>query len=297
MTTTEIMVFLAICRHKNISRAAEELYISQASLSAHLKTLEAELGCTLLIRRKGKRSLSLTTQGQAFYQLALQYQNLMQKMSALDKGEALETLQISAISSVGNYILPPVLRYFLEKYPRIRLTMQDIEAEEAFLSIIGGKTDMAFSTAKMETDQIVAIPFLRDPFTILCTADAPFAQTVTLKELSNWDEVYLRWSAEYEFWHQTAFGVESLCQFQLDLPNHLPLFVDRPGKWALVPQSVADKLCSDGKLRQCSPTFRVPDRTLYILRRRDNAESDSIHCFLDALREVLKQPFGDNLLL
>ena len=280
MTTTEIMVFLAICRHKNISRAAEELYISQASLSAQLKTLEAELGCTLLIRRKGKRSLSLTTQGQAFYQLALQYQNLMQKMSALDKGEALETLQISAISSVGNYILPPVLKHFLGKYPRIRLTMQDIEAEEAFLSIIGGKTDMAFSTAKMETDQIVAIPFLRDPFTILCTADAPFAQTVTLKELSNWDEVYLRWSAEYEFWHQTAFGVESLCQFQLDLPNHL-----------------ADKLCSDGKLRQCSPTFRVPDRTLYILRRRDNAESDSIHCFLDALREVLKQPFGDNLLL
>ena len=119
MTTTEIMVFLAICRHKNISRAAEELYISQASLSAHLKTLEAELGCTLLIRRKGKRSLSLTTQGQAFYQLALQYQNLMQKMSALDKGETLETLQISAISSVGNYILPPVLRYFLEKYTYI----------------------------------------------------------------------------------------------------------------------------------------------------------------------------------
>lgn len=297
MTNTEIMVFLAICRHKNISRAAEELYITQASLSAHLKALEAELGCTLLIRRKGKRSLSLTTQGQAFYDLALQYQDIMQKMSTVDKGAPLEKLQVSAINSVGNYILPPAWKRFLDRYPHIRLTVQNIEAEAAFLSIIGGKTDIAFSTAKMETDQIVATPFLRDPFTVLCAADAPFPETVALKDLPHWDEIYIRWSAEYEFWHQSTFGAEPLSQFQLELLEQIELFVSRPGKWALVPQSVADHLCAVSPLRRCVPAFRIPDRSIYILRRRDNAEADSIRCFLDTLREVLQQPYGDNLLL
>jgi len=297
MTNTEIIAFLSICRHKNISKAAEELYISQASLSAHLKALEAELGCTLLIRRKGKRSLSLTTQGQAFYRLALQYQDIVQKMNMVSKGTTYGKLRVSAIDSVGNYILPPVVKRFLEAYPHIQLSLQNFEAEAVFSHIVRGKTDIAFSTAKMETDQIVATPFLRDPFTIICAADAPFSETVALKELSRWDEVYIRWSAEYEFWHQSTFGSELLSQFQLDLLDQIQLFVSRPGKWALVPQSVADYLCSVSSLCLCQPAFRVPDRTIYILRSRDNADTEIIRCFMDTLREVLLQPYGEQFLL
>lgn len=297
MTNTEIMVFLSICRHKNISKAAEELYLTQASLSAHLKALETELGIPLIIRGKGRRSLSLTPQGQTFHQLALQYQDIMQKMSTLDKETTSGVLQISAIDSVGNYILPPAVKRFLETYPNRRLYMQNYEAEAAFLSIVSGKTDIAFSTAKMETDQIVATPFLQDPFTVLCSEDAPFGETVTLSTLPYWDEVYIRWSAEYEFWHQSTFGTEPLSQFQLDLLDQISLFVSRPGKWALVPQCVADQLCAHASLRQCAPAFRIPDRTIYLLRRRDNADSDSIRSFLDVLREVLAPTYGDRFLL
>ena len=67
MTAVDIEVFLAVCRHKNISKAAEVLHITQATLSIRLKALEEELGYPLLLRGKGKRSLSLTAQGQVFY--------------------------------------------------------------------------------------------------------------------------------------------------------------------------------------------------------------------------------------
>ena len=296
MTHSEIEAFFAICRHKSISKAAQELYITQSSLSTRLKTLEEALGCPLLLRAKGKREISLTAQGQAFYDLALQYRDVMHKMEAVGKGTVLESLRVSAIDSVGNYLLPPVMERFLRKYPHIRLSLQEMEAERTFLSIIRGKTDLAFSTAKVETDQIVATTFLADPFTLICAADAPYGDQVTLDELIPWNEVYIRWSADYEFWHRSTFGTEALSQIKLDIMGQIGLFVRQPGKWTIAPKSVADQLCTDPRLRQCAPAFAIPDRFLYILRHRDNAETANILAFLDTLQEVLEEQNTKGLL-
>lgn len=297
MTHSEIEAFFSVCRHKNISKAAEALFITQSSLSTRLKTLEEDLGCPLLIRSKGKREISLTAQGQAFYDLALQYREVMQKMSAVGKGAPTESLRVSTIDSVGNYLLPPVLDRFLKKFPQIQLSLQEMEAEQTCLSIIHGKTDLAFSTAKVETDEIVATPFLSDPFTLICSADAPYGHQVTLDELIPWNEVYIRWSADYEFWHQSTFGTEARSQIRLDIMGQIQLFVSQPGKWTIAPRSVAQLLCASPALRQCTPAFRIPDRMIYILRHRDNAETVNINRFTDTLHEVLAENGTEGLLL
>lgn len=83
MTHLEIEAFLAICKHKTISKAAAELFISQSTLSERLKTLEGKLNHTLLLRHKGIREITLTPEGHTFYNLALQYKELIEKMNAL----------------------------------------------------------------------------------------------------------------------------------------------------------------------------------------------------------------------
>lgn len=296
MTAIDIEVFLAVCRHKNISKAAEALHITQATLSIRLKALEEELGYALILRGKGKRSLSLTAQGQVFYQLALQHQEILQKMKSVDQTMAQESLQLSTISSVGNYLLPPVLDRFMEDYPQFSLSVYSMEAEAASLSILHGKTDMALSTAKMETDQIAATPFLRDPFTVICSAHSPYPDTVSLKDLPPWHEVYVKWSAEYEFWHKSTFNNQPH-QFHVELMGQLELFVSRPNKWALVPQSVANYFQNASSLRECTPTFSIPDRSIYILRPKDNADTLGIQCFINTLRTVLHAQYGDHFLL
>ena len=72
MTHAGIECFLAICRHKTGSAAAQALYITQPSLSARLKLLEQELGSPLFYRHKGCREMTLTATGKAFYELALE---------------------------------------------------------------------------------------------------------------------------------------------------------------------------------------------------------------------------------
>ncbi|MBQ2865845.1 MAG: LysR family transcriptional regulator [Clostridia bacterium] len=297
MTHTEIEAFFAICRHKSISGAAADLYITQSSLSTRLKTLEDTLGCPLLIRGKGKRDITLTAQGQAFYDLALQYRDILQKMSSVGRSVLSEKLRVSAINSVGNYLLPPVLDRFVEKHPHIPLTVQDMEAENACISIIRGQTDMAFSTAKVQNDQIVATPFLNDPFTLICSHDAPYSDNVALEQLSISDEVYIKWSADYEFWHQSVFGSHYIPQISLELMGQIELFVSKSGKWALVPRSIAAQVCRDERIRQCEPAFVVPDRSIYILRHRDNAESDVIRLFMETIAEVFGESDVQGLML
>lgn len=297
MTHSEIEAFLAVCRHRKISKAAEELFVSQSSLSIRLKTLEEDLGCPLLQRGKGKREIALTTQGQAFYSLALQYQNIIQKMETVGKGNVLERLHVSAINSVGNHLMPPIFERFTEKYPHIHLTVQDMEAEMACASILRGKTDLAFSTANVQTDQIMATPFLADPMTVLHSADLKLPDLVDLEMLLLSNEVYIKWSAEYAYWHRSVFGADFVPQIELELMGQIELFVSKPDKWAFVPKSVADNLCCTSDLRQSTPAFPIPARTLYMLRHRDNAETANICCFLDILREVLLERNAEGLLL
>ncbi len=297
MTHSEIEAFFSACRHKNITKAAEELFITQSSLSTRLKTLEETLGCALLIRSKGKREISLTAQGQAFYDLARQYRDIVQKMGAVGRDAAAANLYISAIDSVGNYLLPPVLERFLKHYPHIRLSLQEMEAEMTCLSIIRGKTDLAFSTSKVETDQIVAIPFLSEPFALICSTESPYGDQVALEDLIPENEIYIRWSADYEFWHQSAFGPVPLYQAHLDIMGQIELFVSQPGKWTFAPKSVAEHLCSSPRLRQCIPSFRIPNRSLYLLRHRDTAETANVRCFLDTLRDVLLEQNTEGMLL
>ena len=296
MNKLEIEAFLSVCRHKNISKAAEELFINQSSLSTRIKALEDRLGCPLLLRSKGKREITLTAQGQTFYNLALQYQEIVDKMVSVGRGGVEDELRISTINSVGNYMMPPAFRRFIAEYPHIKITVQDMEAEMACTSIIRSKTDIAFSTGKMETEQIVAVPFMREPFTLICSPDFSCPDTVTLDDLPAWDEVYIKWSAEYNFWHQSTFGNHPH-NFELELMGQIDLFVNQPGKWAIVPGSVADWLCKSSGLRQCTPDFPIPPRTIYILRHRDAAESPCIRNFLDILREELKEKYENYLLL
>ena len=297
MTQPEIEAFLSICRNKSISKAAEELYISQSALSLRLKALEETLGTPLLLRGKGKREVILTAAGQSFYELALQYQDITYKMETLSQTTHVEKLRISAINSVGNYLLPPVFDRFLAKYPRVQLTIQDMEAERVSLSIALGKTDIAFTTAKVQTDEIVATRFLTDPMTVICSTDSDYPDTVTLEQLPPQEEIYVMWCADLEYWHQSTFGADPAAYVCLELMGQIPFFVARPGKWAIVPQSVADSLKGTPGIRQCKPAFPIPDRTVYILRNRDNAETVNIHCFLETLREVLAENGTQGLVL
>lgn len=80
MDQKDIMIFLELVRCRNISKTAENLYLSQSAVSSRLKALEEEMGCQLVLRSKGQRSVDLTRQGEEFISVAERWKLLWRKL-------------------------------------------------------------------------------------------------------------------------------------------------------------------------------------------------------------------------
>ena len=284
MTNTGIECFLAICRHKTASAAARALYITQPSLSARLKILEQEVGAQLFYRNKGSREMQLTDVGHEFYQLAVQYESLINKMKQLGD-EKKNTLRISCFSSLDTYFLPPVYRLFLHKYPQFSLQIQDVGNLSVTQGILRGETDIAFSTSSFSHSQIQRIPIFSEPMVLVCAADSVLQGPVTLSGLPPHNEILVGWSYEFISWHQEFFD-NFQPQFRVSTMIQLRQFLEEEKGWSIVPLSVAKGLAAEGNIRQLDTDMLLPRRQTSCLVSIHRPVS-ALDAFLDCLRQEL----------
>lgn len=287
ITQNGIEAFLAICRLRSISRAAEELFLSQSSLSVRIKTLENELGTTLFVRKKGQREVALTTTGKEFYEIALAYEKLMDRVEKLRRVHH-EKLRVSSLNSLGAYILPESYTLFMEKHPEMGLVIQDYEFGQACKSILRGNTDLAFNTSNSVTDRITAMPVFSEGFCLICSRKSTYPETVSADMLSVKNEVYVDWYGGFDEYHTSVFGDEppQLC---LDMMSQLKIFVEKPQNWAIVPTSVARGLVQNSDIRIVKAAFDLPERTVYCLYSAEEELNAYSRMFLQCLAAILRQ--------
>lgn len=286
MTDTGIEAFLAICRHRSISKAATELFIGQSSLSIRLKTLEKEIGCPLFYRSKGSYEMVLTEEGKRFYQLSLQYQEIVRNMRAI--GTKKSRLRVSAINSVATYLLPPVCDQFMKEQPGVHLEIQDMTMTVACQKLIQGETNLAFTTEAPNSQQIKTEVVLREPMVLICSAESGYPGKIELRALPIAHEVYVEWDRGFADWHRNVWGADAVPQIQLEIMGQLQMFVVKKNVWAVVPLSVADGLLAAG-IRRLVPDIPLPDREIYALQKR-GAGIEAAQIFLNMTRHLWHIP-------
>lgn len=115
-------IFYTVANHGNITKASEELLISQPAISKAIKNLEEQLGGTLFIRTK--RGVILTEEGKEFYKYikqAMEYiQNAESKFTDLINLET-GTIRIGISTTLTKEFLLPYLEIFHSKYPNINI--------------------------------------------------------------------------------------------------------------------------------------------------------------------------------
>ena len=287
VTHSGIEAFLTICRSKSITQAAEALFVSQSSLSVRLKALENELSTTLFQRKKGQREIVLTKSGREFYEIALEYEKVMNRIEKMRR-EHYKKLCISSINSLGAYILPESYERFMEKYPDVGLVIRDQELGEACKSILQGRTDLAFNTGYNVPETITAMPVFSEKCTFICSKNSTYPEVVSPDMLNVKNEVYVEWDRSFDRFHASVFGDNSP-QLRLDIMSQLRIFVEKPNHWAIVPISVARGLEQIADIQQRKASFALPKRTVYCLHSSESdLEEQSIH-FLKCLKETLFQ--------
>lgn len=284
MTNTGIECFLAICRHKTASAASRALYITQPSLSARLKVLEQEVGAPLFYRNKGSREMQLTNIGHEFYQLALQYEVLINKMKTLGD-EKKNTLRIACFSSLDTYLLAPVYKLFLQTNPQFSLQIQDVGNLSVTQGILQGETDLSFTSGNIYISQLQKVPIFSEPMVLICAADSTLQGPVTQSELTPQNEVLVKWSYDFTHWHQEVFGY-SMPPLCVSTMMQLQQFLEQEKGWSIVPLSVAKGLTAEGNIRQLETDMPLPRREIsYVINPK--RPIPALDAFLDCLRQVL----------
>jgi LysR family cys regulon transcriptional activator len=137
----------------NVSVAADALFTSQPGISKQIRQLEDELGVPIFIRQ-GKRLAALTAGGEvivATARRALQELNNLKRVGAEFKSEDTGTLAIATTHTQARYVLPPVLKRFAERYPKVRLLLHQ-----------GNPVQVAEQTQRADVDVGIATEAIAD---------------------------------------------------------------------------------------------------------------------------------------
>lgn len=142
MDTKYLTYILTIAKHKNMTKAAEELYVSQSSLSQYLSKLEQEVGTPLFFRAKGE--LALTPAGQMYIHAASQVlqikKQLYKDISALDSQT---NLMIGATSQFALQMLSEIIPAFKSMYPNVNIEITEGNLSNITKLLLEEQLDMA----------------------------------------------------------------------------------------------------------------------------------------------------------
>src|SRR4051812_28718304 len=188
VTLTQLRAFLAVVRTGSVRAAAEELVVTQPSVSAAIAALSRELGAELT-ERSG-RSVRPSAAGEAFAPFAAHVVGLLaqgeEAVREVRDGEARE-LRIAAVTTAAEHLLPALLGGFTREHPGARLAMDVANRERVFRRLGTHEADVAMRGARPAHAALVSAPFSTNAMVVIAPpGDAlAAAASVDLAELAD----------------------------------------------------------------------------------------------------------------
>jgi len=157
MHPRSLKTFLAVARHRNITRAAREVHLAQSSVSDQIQSLESELGVTLFTR--SRQGLDLTASGEALKPYAEEMLQLAEEARIAVEattGTTAATVTIGALETIATVKLPQWLAAFRGDHPEIGLRLKIAGSNVLLRQLEEGEIDVAFCFDKGGLDERLA---------------------------------------------------------------------------------------------------------------------------------------------
>lgn len=185
-TLHQLKVFEAVARHSSFTRAAEELFLTQPTVSMQVKQLSKAVGMPLF-EQVGKR-LYLTQAGKELYTTCREiFDRLSQfEVSIADmKGLKQGTLRLAVVTT-AKYVIPRLLGPFCQRYPGIDVSLTVTNHERVIDNLIDNRDDLYILSQPPEDLDVSIHSFLENPLVVLAWRNHPLRQekNIPLKRLS-----------------------------------------------------------------------------------------------------------------
>jgi LysR family transcriptional regulator, low CO2-responsive transcriptional regulator len=186
ITLTQLRSFLAVAEAGSVTAAADELYVTQPSVSAAVSALSKELGVELTARLG--RSVELSAAGQAFAPFAAHVIGLLDQGGRAAReaaGAAARELRIAAVTTAAEYVVPQLVQEFSARHPDLTITLDVGNREQVFRRVAGHQVDAAIGGRPPAGGQLFGAPFLDNPILLITAPGDPLARrrSVPVEEL------------------------------------------------------------------------------------------------------------------
>lgn len=276
-------ILKTISEEKNITKAAERLYISQPALSYRLKNLEREFGAKIVLRTT--TGIMFTHQGEHLLNYALEMltklaiaKERIQNMDNKIQG----TLRIGSSSIFAHYELPAILKGFLERYPDVDISLKTglssqinkmLQKEEFAVAILRG--DYFWPEEKHLLQQ--------EPICLVSASPIDLQDLPSRPRINYGTDSSLR--VMLEDWWRELFSCPPKVTMEVDSMDTCRQMVLRGLGWAILPLiglKQHDSLYTrELHWRDGTPVLR---RT-WLLYRNSSLELSAVHAFTDYLKE------------
>lgn len=188
MRDFRLKVFQAVAAHLSFTKAAAELFITQPAVTRHIRELEEELGVSLFERKANR--VQLTQAGEIllahagrvadiYKQIDFDINQLRQRFAG--------ALQLGASTTIGQYVLPPVLAGFYKTYPDVKLSLLNGNTQQIETALLDKKIELGFVEGKTRNTQLRYTTFLEDEMVIVAHTRQPLAtnSSLTVQQLAS----------------------------------------------------------------------------------------------------------------
>ncbi|MDH6059240.1 LysR substrate-binding domain-containing protein [Chrysosporum bergii ANA360D] len=186
-TLHQLKVFEAAARHNSFTRAAEELFLTQPTVSMQIKQLTQTVGLPLF-EQVGKR-LFLTEAGKELFATCRQIFNIIAQfeITVADlKGLKQGQLRLAAITT-AKYFVPRLLGRFCQLYPGIEISLQVTNHEGILERMMNNMDDLYIMSQIPENIDVKYQPFLDNPLVVFAPVNHPLAKekNIPIERLTN----------------------------------------------------------------------------------------------------------------
>lgn len=284
MKLSQLKYFQVVCKHNNLTRAAEELHISQPGLTHLIQEMEQEFGLTLFLRRN--KGLVLTEEGRKFLEeanlLLQQSDYFVSRMKFL--GQSNQIIRMGLPPASAMLFFPSIMHMLHRQSPQIKIDVVEIGSLTNQQKILDGELDAAL----ISTNAPVSAAFggyllARTRICLYVTADHPFAEReqISLREVCS---IPLVMPTEESF--LTTNTLKTCAQNKLT-----PDIMLHTNQIAIVSQLVQNGTAGTLLFHGTLPEF--DDVYIYLIWNQYNPLSTALKQLIRATKTVYPQPVVD----
>lgn len=304
MTFSQLKTFLEVARQGSVRAAAASLLITEPSVSAALAALRDELQVAL-VERDG-RGIRLTAAGTELARYAAQILGLAEQAvrRVQEAAGKASPLNLVAVTTAGEYVLPPILKVFREAHPDVALRMEVGNRMTVLDRMLAREADLGFGGRPPEGRGIRGVPFLENRLVVVAPHDHPLAGEESIPPARLASETWLvrepgsgTRETTQEFWAQNGFQVASV--MTLGSNGAVKQAAAAGLGITLISTHAVSAELANGFLRQLPVVGTPLLRSWYVLYLEDDVLSGSCTEFLDLLNSpdahsAIVNWFGNN---